>query len=134
MVDNYYDVESIKVKKGETIRFIIKNEGEFLHEFNIGTPDMHAKHQEEMAMMAEHGMITPTGIDHSKMKMDHGDGKGPMSHDDPNSVLLEPGKTGEIIWQFSKVVELEYGCNIPGHYDAGMVGPLHVQATSKQSS
>jgi uncharacterized cupredoxin-like copper-binding protein len=133
MGDNYYEQESISVKKGETIRFILRNDGEFLHEFNIGTPAMHAEHQKEMAMMAEHGMITATSVDHSKMKMDHGGGKAMMAHDDPNSVLLEPGKQSEIIWHFSNVAELEYGCNVPGHYDSGMVGDLKVQGKSGHS-
>ena len=48
-------------------------------------------------------------------------GDGPMTHDDPNSVLLEPGKQGEIIWKFTDKVTLEIACNVPGHYDAGMV-------------
>jgi len=126
MSDNFFEPEEIKVKEGETIRFVVTNKGEFLHEFNIGTAAMHAAHQEEMAMMAEHGMITPTGIDHKKMKMDHGDGKMMMAHDDPNSALLEPGKQAEVIWRFSKITKLEFACNVPGHYDAGMIGPIHI--------
>ena len=124
MSDNYFEPEEIKVKEGETIRFVVINKGEFLHEFNIGTEDMHAAHQKEMAMMAEHGMITPTGVDHDKMKMDHGDGKLMMAHDDPNSVLLAPGKKGEVIWRFTKKTDLEFACNVPGHYDSGMMGPI----------
>jgi uncharacterized cupredoxin-like copper-binding protein len=126
MNDNYYEPEEIKVKEGETIRFVVINNGEFLHEFNIGTAAMHATHQKEMAMMAEHGMITATSVDHAKMKMDHGDGKAMMAHDDPNSVLLEPGKKSEVIWKFTKVMDLEFACNVPGHYDAGMMGPIHI--------
>lgn len=128
--DNFYEPEKITVKKGETIRFVIRNGGELLHEFNIGTPAMHAEHQKEMAMMVEHGMLTPTGInhdmskmDHSKMgNMDHSKMSMPMKHDDPNSKLVEPGKTAEIVWTFSKATELQFACNIPGHYEAGMVG------------
>ena len=63
-------------------------------------------------------------INHERMKMDMGGGKT-MEHDDPNSVLLEPGKSGEIIWKFTKATELEFACNVPGHYDAGMMGRLH---------
>jgi uncharacterized cupredoxin-like copper-binding protein len=48
-------------------------------------------------------------------------GDGPMTHDDPNSVLLEPSTQGEIIWKFKDKVALEIACNVPGHYDAGMV-------------
>ncbi|MBC8452067.1 MAG: cupredoxin domain-containing protein [Rhodospirillaceae bacterium] len=129
MRDNRYEPEEINVKAGETIRFKITNKGEFLHEFGLGTAAMHAEHQKQMMVMMEHGMIEPDRINHDKMKMDHGSGgmKGmSMAHDDPNSLLLEPGKSGEIIWKFTKATELEFACNIPGHYESGMMGPLKV--------
>ncbi len=50
-----------------------------------------------------------------------------MKHDDPNSVLLEPGKTAEIVWTFNETTSLEFACNVPGHYQAGMVGDLDVE-------
>ncbi|MDH3699682.1 MAG: cupredoxin domain-containing protein [Alphaproteobacteria bacterium] len=123
MRDNFYEPESISVKPGETIRFKITNKGEFLHEFGLGTAAMHAAHQKEMLVMMEHGMIEADRINHERMKMDHGDGMK-MSHDDPNSVLLEPGKSGEIIWTFNKRAKLEFACNIPGHYESGMMGEI----------
>ena len=55
------------------------------------------------------------------MKMDMGNGQT-MEHDDPNSVLLEPGAQAEIIWKFTKPMDLEFACNVPGHYDSGMAG------------
>ena len=82
---------------------------------------MHKAHQKEMIMMMEHGMIEADRINHDRMKMDMGGGHK-MGHDDPNSVLLEPGKSAEVIWKFSKAGELEFACNLPGHYDSGMVG------------
>jgi uncharacterized cupredoxin-like copper-binding protein len=130
MNDNFFEPEEIKVKEGETIRFVIANKGEFLHEFNIATAGMHAAHQGEMAMMMEHGMITATEFNEKKMNMDHGGGKTMMAHDDPNSVLLEPGKQAEVIWRFTKVAELEFACNVPGHYDSGMMGPIRVKRDS----
>lgn len=126
MKDNFFEPEEIEVKAGETVRFVIKNQGEFLHEFNIGTAAMHADHQKEMATMMEHGMITPTKIDHKMMKMGHGGGGQMMNHDDANSVLVEPAKTAELIWKFSESTELEFACNVPGHYDSGMMGPVHM--------
>lgn len=123
MMDNLYDPENITVKAGETIRFKIVNKGEFLHEFGLGTAAMHKKHQAEMMKMWEHGMIEADRINHDKMKMDHGDGHA-MKHDDPNSILLEPGKSGEIIWKFTKPTKLEFACNIPGHYESGMMGEI----------
>jgi uncharacterized cupredoxin-like copper-binding protein len=119
--DVYFEPESIKVEAGETIRFILANNGELVHEFNIGTPQMHAEHQEEMQMMVDHGVLNPDNINYEMMKMEMADGTT-MEHDDPNSVLLEPNGTAEIVWTFTEPMELEFACNIPGHYDAGMAG------------
>lgn len=124
MHDNYYSQETIAVKKGETVRFMIKNMGELVHEFNIGTPDQHLAHQKEMEVMVDHGMLEADKINRGMMSMDMGGGKT-MEHNDPNSVLLEPGETKEIIWLFSDSGILEYACNVPGHYDAGMVGKIN---------
>ncbi|KKJ77296.1 copper-binding protein [Kiloniella litopenaei] len=124
--DNYFSPETISVTKNQTVRFVIKNSGEFVHEFNIGTAAMHAGHQKEMMMMTEHGILEVDKINRDKMMMmDMGDGET-MSHDDPNSVLLEPGETAEIIWQFPEAAELEFACNVPGHYESGMVGEIKV--------
>jgi len=50
-----------------------------------------------------------------------------MTHDDPNSALIEPGATEELIWNFTKAMGLEFACNIPGHYQSGMVGKVNVR-------
>lgn len=126
MFDNYYEPEEISVKKGETILFKITNAGEFVHEFNIGTAETHAAHQEEMMMMVEHGVLEADKINHEMMKMDMGNGKT-MEHNDPNSALLAPKEAAEIIWKFADDGELEFACNVPGHYDAGMMGELTIQ-------
>lgn len=126
LADNRYEPESVRVKAGETVRFVLTNAGELLHEFNIGTAAMHAEHQKEMAMMMDHGMLTPTGVNHEMMKMDHSrmGTDMPMRHDDPNSVLVEPGETKELVWTFTAPGEIEFACNIPGHYQSGMVGSI----------
>lgn len=125
MGDMSFTPKAIDIKAGETIRFVLVNKGQLLHEFNLGDASMHAKHQQEMMKMQQSGMLTPTGMkemDHGSMPgMDHG-----MKHDDPNSVLVEPGKTAELTWTFTKATSLEFACNIPGHYQAGMVGKLTV--------
>ncbi|KAF2393896.1 cupredoxin domain-containing protein [Pseudomonas frederiksbergensis] len=125
MGDMSFDPKAIDIKAGETIRFVLVNKGQLLHEFNLGDAAMHAAHQQEMLKMQQSGMLTPTAMkemDHGSMAgMDHG-----MKHDDPNSVLVPPGKTAELTWTFSKATQLEFACNIPGHYQAGMVGKLTV--------
>ncbi len=124
--DNSYQPESLQVKPGETVRFVLRNKGELLHEFNIGTAETHAAHQKEMAAMMEHGMLTPTGINQQMMGMDHAKTGAPaMKHDDPNSVLVEPGKTKELVWKFPNSLNLQFACNIPGHYESGMVGEIN---------
>ncbi len=126
MYDNYYEPEEISVKEGETVLFKIVNVGEFVHEFNIGTTEMHAAHQEEMMMMVEHGVLEADKINREMMKMDMGNGKT-MEHSDPNSVLLAPQETAEIVWKFADNGELEFACNVPGHYDSGMMGKVHFE-------
>lgn len=127
MEDNFFDMETIEVRAGETVKFQIENKGEFVHEFNLGTAAMHANHQKEMMMMMEHGALDADKIHMDKMKMDMGNGMT-MEHDDPNSVLLEPGKTAEIIWTFPADTELEFACNVPGHYESGMMGKVRLQS------
>lgn len=124
MYDNYYEPEAIAVKPGETVRFVVENKGTLVHEFNIGTPAMHESHQQEMAMMVEHGVIQGGKLNHDMMKMDMGNGHS-MKHDDPNSVLLEPGESRELVWKFTAKGNIEFACNIPGHYQAGMYGDVN---------
>jgi len=123
MGDNFYEPLNITVKEGETVRFIVKNTGEFVHEFNIATAEMHRAHAPEMMMMVEHGVLEPDRINwDAAKKMQASMGHG--MHDEANSILLEPGKSGEVIWKFPKDTELEFACNIPGHYESGMVGDI----------
>jgi len=123
MYDNYYVPDSFKVTKNETIKFIVENMGELVHEYNIATKEMHVKHQPEMQKMVEMEILLADKIDKNKMKemakKDHA-----MAHKHANSLLLEPKEKGEIIWKFSSSAKLEIACNVPGHYEAGMVAKI----------
>lgn len=129
MGDIFFEPKSIDIKAGETIRFVLKNEGSLLHEFNLGMAAAHAAHQKEMAAMFQNGTLSPTGAqDMSNMGHAMGGMKiVGMTHDDPNSVLIEPGATEELVWTFTKATGLEFACNIPGHYQSGMVGKVNVR-------
>ena len=123
MYDNYYEPNQIKVKKNETIKFLVQNKGELVHEFNIATREMHLKHQPEMMKMAENEILLVDKIDMQKMK--EMSKKNPaMAHSHSNSVLLSPGEKGQIIWKFSNFVDIEAACNVPGHYDVGMIAKI----------
>ena len=92
----------IQVKRGDTIRFVVKNSGKTMHEMVLGT----------MQELKEHAEI---------MKKHPG-----MEHDEPYMAHVAPGKTERIVWQFTKTGEFYYGCLIPGHFEAGMVGKIRV--------
>ena len=123
MFDNYYEPSNFEIKKNQTIKFIVYNYGELVHEFNIATRQMHLKHQPEMMKMVENEILLSDRIDKKKMKKlskkDHS-----MSHSHANSLLLEPNQSAEIIWKFNTDTNLEVACNVPGHYEAGMIAKI----------
>ena len=123
MYDNFYEPNEIKIKKGETIKFKVHNFGELVHEFNIATKKMHLKHQPEMVMLVENEILLADKIDKKKMK-EMAKKDQSMSHSHSNSVLLEPNEDGEIIWKFNTEAKLEAACNIPGHYETGMIAKI----------
>ncbi len=126
MYDNYYEPSSFHIKKGETIKFEVENAGMLVHEFNIANKMMHMKHQPEMVKMAENGILLAFSIDKEKMKKMAKMDKS-MGHSHSNSVLLEPKQKGDIIWKFDNAVNIEVACNVPGHYQAGMIAKVNIK-------
>ena len=124
MHDNYFEPAQINIKKNETIKFIVLNVGRLVHEFNIATKEMHIKHQPEMMMMVENEILLSDRVDKEKMKQMAK--KNPsMSHSHSNSVLLSPGEKGELVWKFSNKAKIEAACNVPGHYEVGMIAKIN---------
>ena len=126
MYDNYYEPSSFQIKAGETIKFEVENAGMLVHEFNIANKMMHMKHQPEMAKMAENGILLAFSIDKEKMKKMAKMDKS-MGHSHSNSVLLEPKQKGNIIWKFDNAINIEVACNVPGHYQAGMIAKVNIK-------
>jgi len=123
MFDNYYEPNQFEIKKNQTIKFIVYNYGSQVHEFNIATKDMHFKHQPEMLRLVQNEILLVDRIDRKKMKKmskkDHS-----LAHSHYNSLMLEPNETGELTWKFTKNTVLEIACNIPGHYESGMIAKI----------
>lgn len=122
--DIAFEPQSLQVKAGETVRFVLINEGQLPHEFNLGSKAMHVEHQKQMvAMQGKIFSATSAheGMDHSQMS--HGE----HGHDTGNTVLVRPGQKAELTWTFRKSAPIEFACNVPGHYQAGMVGPLTIE-------
>ena len=126
MYDNYYEPSSLQIKEGETVKFEVENAGMLVHEFNIANKMMHMKHQPEMVKMAENGILLAFSIDKEKMKKMAKMDKS-MGHSHSNSVLLEPKQKGDIIWKFDNAVNIEVACNVPGHYQAGMIAKVNIK-------
>ena len=125
MYDNYYEPSSFSIEAGETIKFEVENVGMLVHEFNIANKMMHMKHQPEMQKMAENGILLAFSIDKEKMKKMAKMDKS-MGHSHSNSVLLEPKQKGDIIWKFDNAVNIEVACNVPGHYQVGMIAKVDI--------
>ena len=99
-----YSPASVSVKQGETVRFVVKNSGKLKHEMVLGTEKELMEHYEVMKKNPE------------------------MEHADDNMVTVAPGKSGEIVWQFTRAGKIDFACLQPGHYDAGMKGAVNVAA------
>lgn len=93
---------SLRVRQGETVRFVVRNRGAVLHEMVIGTGEALASHAE---LMRKHPG---------------------MEHDEPYMAHVAPGRRGEIVWTFSEPGRFWYGCLVPGHWEAGMKGRIVV--------
>lgn len=93
---------AVTVKRGEVVRFVAANKGQVLHEMVLGTKEELDRHAELMKKFPG------------------------MEHDEPHMTHVDPGKAGEIGWRFTRAGTYYYGCLIPGHFEAGMIGTVHV--------
>lgn len=102
--DMRFTPDRLEVRRGETVRFVLRNHGQVLHEFVIGTAAANAEHAELM------------------MKFPG------MEHDEPYMAHVPPGQAGQIVWTFNRAGQFQFACLIAGHYQAGMVGTIEVSA------
>ena len=93
----------VEVKRGEQIRFVIRNVGELAHEFVLASTQDNLKHAALMQKYPD------------------------MEHDDPNGKTVQPKGNSEILWRFTRRGQFEFGCLIPGHREAGMTGIVIVK-------
>ena len=98
--------DRIEVKQGDTVRLTMTNTGAVMHELVLGT-------QKELV---EHAALMKRFPN--------------MEHDEPYMAHVPPGKTGEIIWTFNRAGEFDFACLLPGHFEAGMVGKIVVNANA----
>ena len=106
MGDNMrFTPDALSFKQGETVRFVVKNQGKQLHEMVIGT-------KKELDAHAALMLKFPT-----------------MEHDEPYMAHVAAGKSQNLIWTFNRAGDFEFACLIAGHYQAGMAGKITVLAS-----
>jgi uncharacterized cupredoxin-like copper-binding protein len=92
----------ITARRGQTIKFVVTNTGKVRHEMVLGTAGELKAHAALMRKFPE------------------------MEHADRNQITVEAGKTGEIVWQFTRGGTFDFACLEPGHFEAGMAGKVVV--------
>ncbi len=97
-----FSQDRLQVKQGDTVKFVLKNEGKMMHEFVIGTKKVLDEHAALMVKFPN------------------------MEHDEPYMAHVPPGKTMELVWTFNQPETFDFACLIAGHYQAGMVGKITV--------
>lgn len=102
--DMRFTPDLLNIQQGDTVRFVIRNTGQVMHEMVIGTKKELDEHAALMAKFPG------------------------MEHDEPYMAHVAPGKTGEIVWTFNRSGDFDFACLIAGHYQAGMVGKIKVAA------
>jgi len=93
----------LEIKRGETVRLMVRNPGKVKHEMVLGTQSELLEHAKLMQQFPE------------------------MEHEDPNTATAEPGKTATLVWKFTKPGEFMFGCLVPGHFESGMKGTFVVK-------
>lgn len=93
----------LTIRKGETVRFVVRNDGRTLHELVLGTERELAEHAELMRRFPN------------------------MQHDEPHMVHVPPGGTEDLVWTFNRPGEFKFACLVAGHFEAGMVGRVVVR-------
>jgi uncharacterized cupredoxin-like copper-binding protein len=98
-----FEPAAIRVRQGETVRFVVRNAGKLRHEFVIGTQSALEGHAALMEKFPE------------------------MEHDEPWMAHVAPGRDGRLAWTFNRAGEFGFACLIAGHYQAGMTGRISVE-------
>jgi uncharacterized cupredoxin-like copper-binding protein len=124
--------DAIDVRRGETVRFVVRNTGQLPHEFVIGTKEALDRHAAQMAKTAraEESAARATQQATSRGDTIAQEPPGVDAHDHGAPYLLHvaPGEAGELVWKFNRRGRFDFACLIPGHYEAGMVGSFKVAA------
>ena len=108
--DMRFTPSAVQVSEGETVRIVVHNAGQIMHELVIGDREALQEHAELMLRFPD------------------------MEHDEPYMAHVPPGETAEIVWTFNRAGEFEFACLLPGHYQAGMLASVKVESQQVAST
>ena len=95
-----FSVDELRVRPGETVRFVLRNTDPIPHELIVGDQSVQDVH--EAGSEAHHG-------------------------DRPGEVSVAPGATAVTTYRFGAASgRLLFGCHLPGHWAYGMRGTIRV--------
>jgi uncharacterized cupredoxin-like copper-binding protein len=100
----------LQVAAGETLKLVVHNSGELLHEMVLGSEAALKVHALEMKQSAGNS----SGHNHA-------------SGHDLMALSVKPGETKEWVIRFDQAQTLQMACLVPGHFEAGMKGQVTVQ-------
>ena len=78
----------LKAKAGETVRFVLHNSDDVMHDFTIGPAARQEGRKALIAMLMDADLINAENGGHAAL-------------DTPNAVLVMPGETKELTWTFT---------------------------------
>ena len=90
----------MRVKPGDTVRFVVRNTDPIEHEFIVGDQATQDRHE--------------VGAD--------------ALHQAPGAVSIPPKSTAETVYTFPASGHLLFGCHLPGHWAYGMRGVIRVSS------
>ncbi len=94
--------KEIRIRQGDTLRFDVRNRGTRVHELVLGTSHELKAHA-DAAESSE------------------------AEHEGPYILHVEPGEQRSLVWRFTRVDLLGYGCLIHGSGRTAMTGRIVVQ-------
>jgi uncharacterized cupredoxin-like copper-binding protein len=95
-----FQPSDLSFKRGEAVRFVIRNDDPIDHEFILGDQEVQERHEDGREQ--EHGAI-------------------------PGEISIDAGKEASTTYVFERRGSFIYGCHLPGHYDYGMKGTVQVR-------
>jgi uncharacterized cupredoxin-like copper-binding protein len=95
-----FSASAVTVRKGQTVRFVIRNQDPIAHELIVGDASVQDRHER---------------------------GTEPHHGERPGEVSVAAGATAETAYTFARSGTLLFGCHLPGHWAYGMKGTIRVR-------